>query len=262
MKVALAQMDIAFREPDINYQKAVSMIADAARQGADTVVLPELWNTGFFPKDELDQSADSDGERTRQVISQAARQHQINVVAGSVLTKREGKHYNTAYVFDRSGQEVARYDKIHLFSYMGEHNYFSSGDSLCTFELDGVTCGLIICYDLRFVELIRSLCLKGIDVLFVPAAWPDKRRQHWVTLNRARAIENQIYVANVNCSGLIDGNLFAGYSSLIDPWGEYVVQAAAEEGLLIGEIDLAMVQQIRDTINVYRDRRPDLYELD
>lgn len=262
MKVALAQMDIAFLEPDINYQKVVSLIEAAAKQGADTVVLPELWNTGFFPKDNLDRWADNDGLRTRQVVSQAAKNYNINVVAGSVLTKRQGKYYNTSYVFNRDGQEVARYDKIHLFSYMGEHDYFSSGESLCTFELDGVACGLIICYDLRFLELIRSLCLKGIDVLFVPAAWPDKRRQHWVTLNRARAIENQIYVANVNCSGLIDGNLFAGYSSLIDPWGEYVVQAQAEESLTIAEMDLATVQQIRDTINVYRDRRPDLYELD
>lgn len=262
MKIAAVQMEVTFCEPERNYQRARHFIEEAARNGADTVVLPELFTTGFFPKDDLDHWADLDGDMIRNFGSAIAKEFHINLVAGSVLTKRDEKYYNTSFVFDREGNQVACYDKIHLFSFSGENNYFSPGSNLCTFELDGVPCGLIICYDVRFLEQVRSLCLKGIDILFVPAAWPEKRREHWTTLNRARAIENQIYVVNVNVCGEANNTLHAGHSAIISPWGEYLAQAELQEELLISDVDFGVVKEIRETINVYRDRRPDLYRLD
>ena len=105
---------------------------------------------------------------------------------------------NTAYVFDRQGARLAAYDKTHLFTPMGEHEHYAAGDHLTTFSLDGHKCGLLICYDLRFPELFRTLALQGVELLLLPAQWPAARRYHWETLTAARAIENQLFLAACN----------------------------------------------------------------
>lgn len=130
------------------------------------ITLPETWNVGFFPKENLAELSDKDGARVKETFSRLASELNVNIVAGSVSNVRDGKIYNTAFVFDRKGTCVAEYDKTHLFSPSGEHEYFQSGDHTVRFELDGVPCGLIICYDVRFPELIRTITVQGIDVLF------------------------------------------------------------------------------------------------
>lgn len=262
MKVVGLQMDVQFSNPDANYEKAESLIREAMREKVDVLVLPEMWNTGFFPKEGREQLADEEAQRTFSFLSRLAKEFDVNIVGGSILERRADKYYNTALVVNRKGELVARYSKVHLFTFMKEEDYFEAGNELCTFELDGVPCGLIICYDLRFLELIRSLCLKGIDILFVPAEWPDKRVVHWETLSRARAIENQVFVAAVNGCGTMGDTQYGGHSALIDPWGEYLAKAGEKEEVFSAELDLKKVQDIRETINVYRDRRPDVYQLD
>ena len=185
----------------------------------------------------------------------------MNIVAGSAVTVRDGSVFNTAYVFDRGGACVAAYDKTHLFTPMGEHEYFTPGDHLCTFTLDGVKCGLIICYDLRFPELTRSLVLQGADLLFVPAQWPALRRAHWQTLNRARAIENQIFLACCNSCGRAGDVVYGGSSAIYDPWGSVLQEAGAEEEIITADCDFSVQEMIHSSINVFRDRRPELYAL-
>lgn len=261
MRLACAQMAVRLGDVPYNFAHVQELVRKAAAEGADVVLLPETWNLGFFPKKGLAALADPDGEKVKAVFGALAKELHANIVAGSAVTLRDGKVYNTACVFDRSGACVASYDKTHLFTPMGEQDYFTPGGHLCTFTLDGVNCGLIICYDLRFPELTRSLTLQGADLLFVPAEWPAVRVMHWQTLNRARAIENQIFLACCNGCGTAGETVYGGHSAIYDPWGEILAEAGASEEIILADCDLSVKEQIRSSINVFRDRRPELYKL-
>ena len=193
MKTTCIQMDMLFAQPEENFAKAKRLIRDAMASGPDVVVLPETWNTGFFPKERLSELAERDCARVKRELGGLAAELGVNLVAGSVANVRGGKVYNTACVFDRAGNCVAEYDKTHLFTPMGEHAYFTPGDHLCRFRLDGHDCGLVICYDIRFPELTRTLAVQGMDVLFVVSQWPAARIPHLRALTVARAIENQMF---------------------------------------------------------------------
>ncbi|HPK17104.1 MAG TPA: nitrilase-related carbon-nitrogen hydrolase, partial [Clostridia bacterium] len=186
----------------------------------------------------------------------------FNIVAGSVANRRDGRLYNTAYVFDRAGDCVASYDKTHLFSPMGEDAAFARGGRLARFALDGARCSLVICYDLRFPELIRTLALDGLDILFVVSQWPERRIAHLSALARARAIENQAFVALCNSCGEAFGTKYGGRSAVVGPWGEILAEAAGEEETIAAQIDLAALEGVRASIPVFRDRRGELYHTD
>ena len=259
MKIACAQMDVHLGDSAYNYAHALELVRKAAAAGADTVLLPETFNIGFFPRENLAELADPDGEIVKMAFGALAAELHINLIAGSVVTNRGGQVYNTSYVFDRGGTCVASYDKTHLFTPMGEHEYFTPGDALCTFTLDGVKCGLIVCYDLRFPELTRSLALQDIELLFVPAEWPGIRRAHWQTLNRARAIENQIFLACCNGCGTAGETVYGGNSAVYDPWGVVLVAAGEKEEVISADCDLSVIGNIRSSMHVFNDRRPELY---
>lgn len=259
MKISCVQMDMRLGDVEYNFAHAQELIRKAvARDGPDVVVLPETWNTGFFPKD-LNPCADRDGERTKLVFFSLARELGVNIVCGSVANQKGGGYYNTAYVFDRFGAVVAEYDKTHLFTHSGEHRSFQPGGHTCRFTLEGRSCGLIICYDIRFPELTRTMTVEGVDLLFVVSQWPAKRSMHLDTLARARAIENQMFLAL--CNSAAADTACAGHSALIDPWGEYLAQAGEGETIISADLDFSVIQGIRDSINVFQDRRPELYRL-
>ncbi len=262
MKISCIQMDMRLGEVNYNFAHAEELIrAAVAAEHPDVAVLPETWNTGFFPKD-LEPCADRDGERTKAVFSALAKELNVNIVCGSVANKRTEGYFNTAYVFDRTGAIVAEYDKTHLFTPSGEHESFQCGWHTCRFELDGRRCGLIICYDIRFPELTRTMALEGMDLLFVVAQWPEKRTMHLETLARARAIENQMFLALCNSVGTAGETRCGGHSAVIDPWGEYLAHAGAAEETITAEADFSVIEGIRSSINVFRDRRPELYAAD
>lgn len=259
MKVTCIQMDMRFARPQENFSRAAQLIEQAMADAPDVLVLPETWNTGFFPKENLAQLCDSDGTQVKANIGALAKKFHVNIVAGSVSNVRGGKVYNTAMVFDREGSCIASYDKTHLFTPMGEDNYFTPGDHLCRFTLDGAQCGLIICYDLRFPELTRSLTVPGLDMLFVVSQWPRERIFHLRSLTTARAIEDQMFVVCCNSCGTASETVYGGHSAIIDPWGETIALAGEHEQLLSASCDLTVLNNIRDSIPVLRDRRPDLY---
>lgn len=263
MRVTCVQMEMAFARPDENFELAERLVRRAAlEEKPDVILLPELWNTGFFPKESLGALADRDCQRTRALLGPLAKELGVNLVGGSVTNLREGRLYNTALAFDRGGECVAEYDKTHLFSPLEEHLHFQAGDHLCAFQLDGVACGLMICYDLRFPELARSLALKGVQVLFLPAQWPAKRAGHLRLLCEARAVENQMFLACCNSCGADGaGERFGGNSAVVDPWGTVLARAAGGPCFASADCDLSVVAGIRESINVFRDRRPSVYEL-
>lgn len=261
MRITCIQMDVAFARPEENFRQAEALVRQAAKtEQPDVILLPELWNTGFFPKEGLSGLADPEGRRTAALCGGLARELGVNLVAGSVACLRAGKLYNTAMAFDRQGSLVDSYDKTHLFSPMEEDVYFQAGDHLSVFSLDGTPCGLLICYDLRFPELTRTLALQGIQVLFLAAQWPVQRAGHLRLLYEARAVENQMFVACCNACGQDDaGNRFGGNSGLVDPWGTVLARAGEGPCFLSGDCDLSITAGIRAGINVFRDRRPALY---
>ena len=243
-----------------NKLKAESMFKKALRDNPDVIVLPEMWNTGFFPEN-VKELSDLEGEPSCSLLAGLTEEYAVNSVAGSIASNEDGKIYNVNYVFDRKGKIISKYKKIHLFSPSGEHNYFVHGNKSSIYELDGVKAATIICYDLRFVELVRGLSLEGIQILFVPAQWPHPRLEHWKTLLRARAIENQIFVVAVNSVGKANKLNFCGNSMIINPWGEVIAAMEEKEGIITQEIDFTIIHDIREKINVFRDRRPGTYKI-
>jgi predicted amidohydrolase len=258
LRVSLVQMSVDTGKPQINRDKAVKMIQKAAEAKPDVVILPEMWNTGYSFNN-LESICDREGNPTLEIIKELARKNYTNIVAGSIADLRDNKVFNTSYIVDRNGEKVFQYSKVHLFRLMEEDRYLTAGDALGLFQLENAWYGVMICYDLRFPELMRSLALKGAKAVFVPAQWPYPRQEHWVTLLRARAIENQLYVIATNRVGKGGDNRFFGSSMVVDPWGEVVVQAGDEEGVVNAKIDLGLVDSVREKIPVFEDRREEIY---
>ncbi len=261
MKVTCIQMDMLLGKPEENFAHAEALIAQAMAQTPDVLVLPETWNIGFFPKENLPALCDREGAMVKARIGALAKKFSVNIVAGSVGNVKDGKVYNTAMVFDRAGECIVAYDKTHLFTPMGEDDYFQKGDHVARFTLDGVQCGIIICYDVRFPELTRTLALPGLDMLFVVSQWPKIRTFHLRSLTVARAIENQMFVVCCNSCGTAGQTVYGGSSAVIDPWGETIALAGEQEQLLSAECNLQTLQDIRSSIPVFRDRRPELYQI-
>lgn len=259
MKIACVQMDIAFGEPEKNFIVAGKHIEEAARAGADVIVLPEMWNAGYALKS-LSNHADMNGEKTKQLLSQNAKEYSVNIIGGSVATKKEDGYYNTMYVANRNGEIIAEYDKAHLFKLMDEHLLMEPGQKANLFEIDGNMCGGVICYDLRFPEWIRTHAIKGAKVMFIPAQWPKPRIDHWQILLQARAIENQCFIVAVNRVGKDPNNEFNGHSMVVAPWGEILIGGESSDGIYYADLDLEEVDRVRKTIPIYQDRRTELYD--
>jgi omega-amidase len=261
LTISLLQMDITVGEPDINFARLGQLMQQAVEAPVkpDILIFPEMWNTGYALK-EIHQLADPDGSRTQTFISTFAAKHKVHVIAGSIANKQAEQVLNTVYMFDREGNVVADYSKIHLFRLMDEEKYLASGDQMGSFELEGIPAGAMICYDIRFPELARKLALGGAQILFVPAEWPHPRLHHWRTLLMARAIENQMYVVACNRVGTSGKAEFFGHSMVINPWGEVLVEGGEFEEILQASIELSEVERVRRTIPIFEDRRPELYE--
>jgi len=259
MKVALLQMDIVLGEVSANRAKAQMMIDNGIRQGAELLVLPEMWTTGYKLAD-IHLLAEPEDGPTVTLLRQIAREKSVEIITGSIAEASGGKVYNTAYAIGKDGGIIAKYRKIHLIGLMDEEKYISPGDRKSVFSMSFGPVGLIICYDLRFTELPRALALAGSRVLFVPAEWPASRGQHWLALNIARAIENQLFVIAVNRVGKDPNNAFFGNSLVISPWGEILAQGSeTAEDVIVTDIDLTAVEEIRQKMPVFADRRPQYY---
>ena len=246
MNVTMAQFKSHLGDTERNFEVAEAFIRNA--KNSDVVVLPELWSTGYFPNP-VEKYADHNAERTADFISNLARELEINIVAGSVIAEVDGKFYNRCLVSDRSGEIVATYDKTHLFTFAGEEKVFTPGNRIVTAELDEITCGLCICYDLRFPEFIRKLALMGTEVLFVPSAWSLLRLQPRQILSKARAIENQFFVVLVNS---------LGRSEIINPLGAVIGETGINEKNFTTKIDFETGRRIVESMDFLADRNLDV----
>lgn len=263
MRVAVCQLN-SRADREANLAVARELLADAARAGADLAVLPE-YTDYLGPASGAPPPEPVDGPYPK-VFAEAAREHRIWVVAGSYheTGPDPGRTYNTSLVFDRAGAFVAAYRKIHLYDVAipGRVSYQESrtvapGDTPVTVEVEGVRVGLSICYDLRFPELYRRLAADGAQLLLVPSAFMlHTGRDHWEVLLRARAIENQCFVAAAAQIGDHEpGRTCYGRSMVVDPWGVVLAQAPDEVGVTFADLDLDRLAVVRTELPSLANRR-------
>ena len=268
MRLALAQMQIEAGDVSDNVERAVGAIERAAASGADCVVLPELFNVGYFAFDSYARRAESLGGETLSAIREAAVENGVGVLAGSIVedldasaaagvsVPTESGLANTAVFFDRDGERRAVYRKHHLFGYdSAEAELLEPGERLPTVEFEGFTVGITTCYDLRFPELYRNLLDDGVTLSLVPSAWPYPRVEHWELFPRARAVENLMYVAAANGVGTFESAELLGRSTIYDPWGTTIASAGDEATLVTADIDPGRVETVREGFPALADRR-------
>ena len=252
-----------------NLAKAERLVARAAATGADVVVLPEKWNA-IGDDETLRAAAESlEGGESVAAMAEWARRHGITLVGGSITERREGREKlaNTSLVFDPDGEIVATYRKIHLFDVeVGGHVYRESdaeepGEEPAVAPLEGWPVGLSVCYDVRFPELYRILALQGALLVTVPAHFTlHTGKDHWEVLLRARAIENQLYVAAAAQVGeTLPGRPSYGRSLIVDPWGLVLAQAPDEETVISAELDRVRLEDVRAKLPSLASRQPDAY---
>jgi predicted amidohydrolase len=255
MRIAAIQHDICWEDAAATRAELIEPIARAAGGGARLIVLPEMFATGFSMHPERIAEPEG-GPNEAFLLEQAARYNcwivgsiaQWQPSPGPELTAR-----NVAVLAGPGGM-VSRYAKLHPFSYAGEHLRYAAGQELCTTDIEGLRVSLFICYDLRFADEFWALGPET-DVFVVVANWPEARREHWRTLLRARAIENQAYVVGVNRVGAAQDIRHVGDSAVIDPLGRTLTEASVNSTVLFAEVDPSEVARIRQELPFLRDRR-------
>ncbi len=252
MKLAVCQMEMIWENKAANYKKAEQFCKRAEAMGADLICFPEMSFTGFSMKAE--KTAEENNE-TVKLMQEYAKKYHLAIGFGwaKKTTGKAENHYTLV-----TGEKICGdYTKIHPFSYSGEDKYFQGGLQPCILELEGVKIGLSICYDLRFPELYQYLSEKA-DLILVPANWPEARSVHWKVLLQARAIENQCYIAGINCFGSVGKLYYSGDSCVFHPCGDKICGYLKKEELQVCDIKND-VKEYRDGFPVKRDRKPEIY---
>ena len=243
MKVDLAQIDIEQGIKDKNLVKAVSIIQDSS---ADLILFPELFTTGFEFENINQLSENIPGETTKRIVDVC----EDSIVGGTILEKDDEKIYNTFVIINKEGV-VAKYRKIHLFG--EEKKHFKAGVKIKTIDFGFGKATLATCYDIRFPELFRESVRQKAEIVLVSAEFPDPREDHWRTLLRARAIENQCFIIATNRIGEDSRQSYFGGSMIVDPWGETIISGGREESILKADIDIRRAAAVRSSFPVLDD---------
>ncbi|WP_111555433.1 carbon-nitrogen family hydrolase [Kitasatospora sp. SolWspMP-SS2h] len=255
MRASLIQLAVSDAEPPAERRARAAALV-RAQDGADLVVLPELWPVGGFAYDAWPTGAEPLDGPTAEAMSAAAKAVGCWLHAGSIVERDpDGPIYNTSLLFAPDGELVRTYRKIHRFGFdRGEAVVMGAGQEIVTADTGFAALGLATCYDLRFPELFRALLDAGAELLVVPAAWPARRAEHWNLLARARAVEEQSFVLACNTAGTHGGVEQAGRSIVVDPWGRVLAEAGPDEQVLTVDFDPALVAECRADFPVHRDR--------
>ena len=258
MKIALGQLDMVWEDKDATLTKVEQMMATASQAGADLILFPEMTLTGFSTNLDRIGELPDDSWSVNQMRRLAVKYKLAAGFGWGALPEYAGgKGTNRFTLVSGTGAVLAEYKKLHPFRYGGEADVFEGGDRIVTVPFQGRTLGLFVCYDLRFPEIFQ-IASKRADVLLVIANWPSSLRDHWMTLLRARAIENQAYVAGVNCTGVRDGLEYSGDSMAVDALGNVLGILSWQEGVLLCEID-DRAWHLREKFQAKKDRREELY---
>ena len=269
MKIGLIQMPVT-SEKEKNLSYAAQSIGECSKQGAELIILPEMFMCPYSNKD-FPVYAEQAGEQTWKTLADVAKNNGVFLVGGSMPERDGTQIYNTSFVFDPAGNEIARHRKIHLFDIdikggqsFKESDVFSAGNSITIFEAFGIKIGLCICFDLRFTELSRIMTLNDAQMIIVPAAFNmTTGPAHWELLFRQRAVDNQLYTVGVAPARDENGPYISyGNSIVVSPWGDIVYRADEKPATVVIDIDLAMNQNIRSQLPLLSARRTDLYKIE
>jgi len=255
MRIACGQFDIAWEDKPANYRRVAALARGARLEHGTLLLLPEMFATGFSMN--VAATAEPLEGPTAQFLSELAKEHRLHVVGGAVIADAAtGRPRNEALAFDPDGKLSAHYAKVYPFSPSRENEYHAAGERVVPFEWSGSRVSAAVCYDLRFPELFRRSAADGAEVLPVIANWPVAREAHWTTLLRARAIENQAYVAGCNRVGR-DGNglVYSGRSQVIDFRGDVLADAGGEETVIAANVDPPALRDYRRSLPFLADMR-------
>ncbi len=255
MKVIALQYEIVWENRRANFEKIRKLLEQSNIHGGGLCVLPELFASGFSMN--VSRIAESEAKaQTRDFLSSLARRYEMFVVGGLAELTNSGLGKNLACAFNPEGRQIAEYCKLHPFSFAKEDEYYQSGEKIIAFKCNDFIACPFICYDLRFPEIFRRAVKEYSANLFVVIAnWPASRREHWMTLLRSRAIENQAYVIGVNRTGKDVNHSYVGDSMIIGPEGQIIADAGANERVIQAEIDIETVNRWREKFPVLKDMR-------
>ncbi len=256
MQIVACQLDIAWENKPANFDRVRTMLARADIKPGALIVLPEMFAVGFSMH--VDAIAEPEDGPTHVFLAELAQQFHSAVIGGVVTRAEDGRGRNQAVVFGPDGELLARYSKLHPFSFASETKYYEAGSDVLTFSWQGFVVAPLVCYDLRFPEAFRRAVRRGAELMVVIANWPQPREPHWLALLRARAIENQAYVLGVNRAGDDPHVHYGGHSLLVDPRGETVAEAGEAAGVVVAEIEHAPLEAYRQQFPALADIRGDL----
>ncbi len=266
-KIGLCQM-MGSMDKEESKGKAKTMVEEAAKNGAQVIALPEMWNCPYSNAYFRDYGEPEDGPSV-QFLSDLAKENQIYLIGGSISELDGNKVYNTSYSFDRTGAMIGKHRKVHLFDIdvkdgirFMESDTLSPGDKITVIDTEYCKIGVAICYDVRFPELSRKMALDGAKLIVLPAAFNmTTGPAHWDLTMRARALDNQVYFAAVSPARDMKGIYKAyGSSCIATPWGEFLAKADEKECILYGDIDLDYVESIRRQLPLLKHRREEIYK--
>ncbi len=249
MKIGLVQYNPVWESKEKNKKKITELIKGDMEE-ASLLIFPEMTLTGFTMQPS--KFGESLIEDSFEFFSNIARENKFFIAAG--LIEKESKHYfNSLIILNPEGKVISNYRKVHPFSYSTEDKNYKRGEKTIISEINGYKVGLSICYDLRFPELYRFYAKERVDLIIVIANWPDTRIEHWNTLLKARAIENQCYVAGVNRVGNDPKLHYTGCSSVYDPMGKKIISLKNEEKISFAEIKKEKVEETRKKLPFLED---------
>lgn len=273
LKVATVQMTTDDRDKPRVVDKVLRMVDEAGAQGADLIVLPEVWTClGYTDAYPFDAAAEPVPGPTTEKLSALARRHRAMIVGSMYEKAPDGRYFNSAPFIGRDGAILGAYRKTHLFDApnrpdilpgMMESKKVAAGDELPVFETDAGRIGVFVCSDLRFPEIARVQALKGAQILVCCSAFLSPRFDHWEFFLRARACENQVFVVASGQYGQepASGIGFVGRSCVVDPWGTIVAMAPDRECVTVTTIDLSQIDEVKYRYPLMLQRRPDMYGL-
>ena len=251
MNIAAIQLDSVWEDPRANFAKVESILAAVPPSEGTLIVLPEMFATGFSV--DLSKTMHGAARETEGFLRTLAIRHRCTVIGGLINPGTDGRGRNESVAFAADGTLLARYVKQRPFSGAGESEVHEAGTGAVLFSFGGFTIAPLICYDLRFPELFREATRRGADIFVEIAAWPVKRIGHWLTLLKARAIENMAFVVGVNRTGLEPRFEYCGRSVVVDPHGEIIADAGEGECVLTATVDTEVVRAWRAEFPALRD---------